>query len=78
MRARAKPTTNMPKAAAETSQLTLDAASSDQVEVSGAAFVPIGLKAHGSTSSCVFAVIQSAIAKTVPAIGPTTAPAALC
>jgi hypothetical protein len=48
MRAHAKPTTNMPEIVTKTrSPWVLNSA--DQVEVSEAAFVPICLKAHGST-----------------------------
>jgi hypothetical protein len=43
------------------------AASADQIEMSGAAFVPICLNAHGSgPSGARWAFIQSAAAKTVP------------
>ena len=36
----------------------------DQIEVSGAVFVPVRVKVHGSL--CIGAIIQSAIAETVP------------
>ena len=63
------------------------AASASQIEVSGAAFVPMCVKAHGSTPRSASPVIQFAIAKTVPlswagrraqepAARPTTAPSA--
>ena len=41
-------------------------ASTDQVEVSGAAFVPVSVKVHGSLLESALVVIQPALAKTVP------------
>ena len=42
------------------------AASASQIGVSGAAFVPMCVKAHGSTPRSASPVIQFAMAKTVP------------